>query len=145
MASKILGCELCRSLGSGTCKTSLFRTYYQKIIEINQMGCCCSKYSIDKHAFHQDLGKSLLDNKSPTVDKNTRFMIVRLDALKNITYPANFRKPNAFVQMRLIPEDSEGNKQEQHSTIVPATTNPLWVSKKKYHMLFFSSDYLLCR
>jgi hypothetical protein len=103
------------------------------------MGCCCSKYSIDKHAFHQDLGKSLLDNKSPTVDKNTRFMIVRLDALKNITHPVNFRNPNVFVQMRLIPEDSEGNKQEQHSTIVPAAKNPSWVSQTKvtYAFLLF--------
>lgn len=91
------------------------------------MGCCCSQHTKDG-AFRQDLGVPLLEEIAPKLAGEAKVVIVRLSCLRDIKIGNSYSGlSDAYVELKLLPEDPVVGAQKQYSSIKPGSLSPKWV------------------
>jgi hypothetical protein len=91
------------------------------------MGNCCNK-NAKYGAFRHNLDVPLLDDVIPKLTNDSQVIIVRLASMNDIPSSTNFNgMPDAYAEIRLMPNDPVAGGQKQLSSIKPHTLSPNWV------------------
>lgn len=91
------------------------------------MGNCCGGNS-KSGAFRRNLDVPLLDDVIPRLTEDTQIVIIRLMNMQDIPQSSNYNgMTDAFVEIRLLPNDPVAGGQKQLSSIKPHTLAPSWV------------------
>ena len=91
------------------------------------MGSCCVG-QVKYGAFRHDLGVPLLDEIKPKLASESKIVIVRLAALRDIPVGNSYSgSTDAYVELRLLPDDPIAGKQKQLSSVRPQSVSPKWV------------------
>ncbi len=105
------------------------------------MGACCggqAKYG----AFRKDLGSPLLDDIKTKLASESKVVIVRLSALREIPASSSYSGlTDAYVELRLLPEDPIAGVQKQLSSVRPQSCSPKWVFQL---ILIFTCIFIDC-
>ena len=91
------------------------------------MGQCCQKTS--KYGFQADLASPLLLNDIyDRLPIEARVLHIRLVGLKDIAAGSAYNGlSDAYVEMKVMPNDPVAGAQQQLSEVKPQTLNPTWV------------------
>ena len=105
------------------------------------MGSCCSGH-VKYGAFRHELGVPLIDDVKSKLNLDTKVVVVRLAALKDIPVGNSYSgSTDAFVELRLLPDDPIVGNQKQLSSVRPQSISPKWVTV--LNLVMFSNFSLL--
>lgn len=104
------------------------------------MGSCCGGH-VKYGAFRHDLGVPLIDDVKSKLNTNSKVVVVRLAALRDIPIGNSYSgSTDAFVELRVLPDDPVAGNQKQLSSVRPQSIFPKWVThlltSRKYHFSF---------
>ena len=79
-----------------------------------------------------------MDDVIPKLPPDTQVVIVRLVGMEDIPSSSNFNGlTDAYVEIRLMPNDAVAGGQKQLSSIKPQTLAPTWVSDDSYFSVLY--------
>lgn len=105
------------------------------------MGCADSKPKKQKYTKTQ-LGSSLLKKLFTKIPKQTPVYIVRVKSAEGLKSPEGNLSgtADAFVELKMIPDDITGGDQLQRTSNKPNTLTPKWIPPERFQFICNNKD-----